>query len=290
MNYGVRILRDLLWVLVWISGAVVIFRAFSGASETSTLTNVVIAIGVLSGMALGILYYANKKLLEEKDMITSFDAVSGTWLYALTDNFFRISVLAVIAVPVAAALLHAGVMDGNPAHVKTMPPKALDNMRTILSIDGDRDGDAIVFNHLGHQEMTGGENGCVKCHHINKPGDATSDCYSCHSDMNHAVSIFNHATHQAKLGDNKSCDKCHKSEEPRSGESALGCADCHKENMGLSAGIKLNAMAPAYPNALHMACVNCHREMSEQAGKGCLACCDTCHQSVKHEKDELKVR
>lgn len=52
-----------------------------------------------------------------------------------------------------------------------------------LFIDGNRDGYGVKFPHSAHQKNNGDEKSCIKCHHMNLPGDKQSLCSSCHLDM-----------------------------------------------------------------------------------------------------------
>ncbi len=294
MNYGMRILRDILWMIIWGAGFVIVYRAFADVQLTTTSTNIVLASGALAGLLLGVLSQLGKRLSPDNDKdATAFDKISGTWLLALSDSVPRVSLLAIVAIPIAAGLVHAGIMDGSLPSSKTLIPKAEDALRTVLRLDGDRDGDSIVFDHAAHQQMNGGQDGCATCHHIHRPSDFNSSCYFCHSDMNHSTSIFNHDVHQQRLGDKDSCSQCHDLSKPKSVENAKGCYECHAQDMDMqepAPGQKYNAMAPSYPNAMHGACVECHRQKADMEGRGCLACCDTCHKAVNHEQEKLKLQ
>lgn len=292
MSYGLRFIRDLLWVAVFMAAFVIVYRVFAGGTMNGDFVNVSIALGAVAALLLAIPSRYKAKSMDNECDVTSFDEGTGSWLPAVSDTFPRVTFLALLAFSLAAGIVQAGALDADFGSDKVLPPRAADNLRQELRIDGDQDGDAIVFNHAIHQELAGGEDGCVECHHINRPGDQTASCYHCHSSMTRTVSIFDHGLHQARLGGNESCDDCHDLSKPKSRENSKRCVDCHKDDMNMAepaSGERFNDMAPPYPVAMHNTCVECHREKSSEM-KGCLGCCDTCHQAVSQENKVLNFK
>ncbi len=290
MTYAMRVLRDILWIVVFFAVSVLIYRAVTGAPLATGASNAVIVIAALAAGLLAILPFVAKFKPGDPKRVTAFDMTTITSQFAMRDSAARVTLLAVMAVPLAGGLLHAGVLDGKPSPSPVDVPRARDAMRTELVLDGNRNGDEVVFDHRGHQERTGGQDGCVKCHHYSAPGDKTSSCYGCHADMKSETNIFNHEYHQKRLGNVDSCPQCHGDYQEKSAAAAKGCVECHAEDMGLKKGEKLNPMAPSYPNAMHAGCVGCHRENADKTDKKNLSACDTCHQAVGHEAQELDLQ
>ncbi|MDB4433239.1 hypothetical protein N9166_00705, partial [bacterium] len=105
------------------------------------------------------------------------------------------------------------------------------NRLLALMIDGNRDGDYVLFDHERHIEKQGGRNdgSCVRCHHMKKPYEEVTECSGCHADMYLATDIFDHATHEERTNGNEGCVECHT--DPAADkvrENAKPCAECHK--------------------------------------------------------------
>jgi hypothetical protein len=157
----------------------------------------------------------------------------------------------------------------------------------LLTVDGNRDGPVVLFNHDGHIEREGGEGSCVQCHHLNLPFDRGTSCYECHRDMYEATPLFSHASHVEKLDGNAGCSECHSEElQVRSRESATACAECHSEPAGATSVIPAAQprwrAAPGYMDAMHELCVTCHTERAElepQRFGDLLDRCDACHNT-----------
>jgi len=206
------------------------------------------------------------------------------------ENMQRISSLVIIAASACILLFSSGKLIGTTIREQPVSgPKAVDRLRHILRINGNRNLDSVVFKHEEHKERIGGEAGCSNCHHVYLPNDIYSPCFHCHSDMKLSTPIFNHSMHQKELGDNNSCLKCHNLDLPKSGKNAINCHECHNENMGMSTPLKgerFSMMAPGYEDSMHELCVTCHQRQALQAGRPELPECDTCHKQVHHEESE----
>jgi len=140
-----------------------------------------------------------------------------------------------------------------------------DNERVrMIILDGDRNGDFVLFNHDNHLEFLGGNESCVYCHHMNKPLDLYAPCFECHRDMYLSSNIFDHQYHVQKTGENKSCSKCHQKKNiPKSRESALDCVKCHENMINRDSFMPVPEkgkidIAPPYKDALHKLCFKCH--------------------------------
>jgi len=157
----------------------------------------------------------------------------------------------------------------------------------LMVIDGNRDGDLVLFNHEGHAARLGADDSCVKCHHINMPFDTSSSCSECHRDMYESTDVFSHASHVRKLEGNAGCAKCHvDSSAAKTRETATACRACHAEQVAKGALVDAPAErwrdAPGYMRAMHELCVPCHekerRESPDRYPEN-LARCDVCHDT-----------
>lgn len=102
----------------------------------------------------------------------------------------------------------------------------------LLVIDGNRNGNLVLFDHEAHRkrelEPDRPDEGCGVCHHMSMPLDRNTSCFECHRDMYEATSIFDHTVHAQALGGNDGCIRCHR--EPaavKSVATAKSCIDCH---------------------------------------------------------------
>jgi Ni/Fe-hydrogenase subunit HybB-like protein len=166
----------------------------------------------------------------------------------------------------------------------------------VLMIDGNRNGDYVLFDHDKHIERQGGrENGsCVRCHHMKEPYEDVSTCSSCHADMYLAVDIFQHSLHVKRTNGNEGCIECHT--DPSAAKlrrNTKPCEECHKTMRPENTFVDIpkdeqTTMAPGYMYALHSACIGCHeREMATLAEPNeNLANCTNCHRDLPRLDDE----
>jgi hypothetical protein len=173
-----------------------------------------------------------------------------------------------------------------------------------LMIDGNRDGDYVLFDHDKHvTKQGGGEDTCVLCHHMQKPYEEVSECTGCHSDMYLAVDIFDHATHVEHTKGNAGCIECHTdpaAEKVRG--TAKDCRECHETMRPEGTRVDIareqqTTLAPGYMDAMHEACISCHEEemaTREETDGDCaadLTLCTNCHRDLPRlEDDEWKAR
>jgi len=168
-----------------------------------------------------------------------------------------------------------------------------------LMIDGNRDGDYVLFDHQKHvSKQGGGDDSCVLCHHMQKPYEEVSECTGCHSDMYLAVDIFDHDTHVVHTKGNQGCIECHTdpaAEKVR--ETAKPCHECHETMRPEGTRIDIaeaqqTTMAPGYMDAMHGACISCHQEEMENREKTGgdlttdLTLCTNCHRDLPRLEDE----
>jgi len=157
----------------------------------------------------------------------------------------------------------------------------------LLTIDGNRDGPVVLFNHDGHVAREGDDASCAQCHHLNLPFDRGTSCYECHQDMYEPTTLFRHTSHVDKLSGNEGCSECHNEALPiKSRESATACAECHAAPAGATSVIPPAQPrwrdAPGYMDAMHGLCTTCHTERAErEPGRfgELLDRCDACHNA-----------
>ena len=188
------------------------------------------------------------------------------------------------------AILLAGV--GRGAEVDGSETKLL------LMIDGNRNGDLVLFNHDRHRESLGPE-ACGECHHLSLPLDRTPGCFECHRDMYDNTSVFTHKTHVAALGGNSGCSMCHsEAAEVKSYQTITACMDCHRREVSASSIIAPPPdkwrVAPSYMSAMHDLCVKCHQqELRESPGRHRMDLdqCINCHDADRrHQLERLMPR
>jgi hypothetical protein len=157
----------------------------------------------------------------------------------------------------------------------------------LIMIDGNRDGNLVLFNHDGHKERMGGETSCAVCHHLNMPFDRNTSCYECHRDMYEPTSVFNHASHVDKLGGNDSCSECHSDyTAEKKYDTATACTQCHEHETVPEPIIRPPGErwrnAAGYEAAMHRLCITCHQKELEQSPgiySTALDQCEHCHDA-----------
>ncbi len=185
---------------------------------------------------------------------------------SVRDIFSAISLVFIIA----AAALYAFRDADNPFPRKN--PVHGPRGRDIMTIDGNRNGRAVVFTHRAHLSRAGaGEKGCVQCHHLAMPGKEPSSCSGCHRDMNRTSRFFDHDRHISIMADSGSCSACHTGD--RSRKNIRPCGDCHE---GYAKKIGDYRSAPGYRDALHGLCYRCHDRDALKTRKQ--EYCATCHR------------
>lgn len=169
----------------------------------------------------------------------------------------------------------------------------------VLLLDGNRDGDVVLFDHDDHAERMGGESACETCHHLTKPMDQNTSCAECHRDMYEPVSVFDHALHADRLGGNQGCVDCHAGgTSVKSYETITECSDCHRNEIARRAFVEAPpphwGKAAGYMEAMHGLCVECHereaRMAPDQRPEG-LDQCMTCHNvDWREDVDRMQPR
>jgi len=164
-----------------------------------------------------------------------------------------------------------------------------------LMIDGNRDGDYVVFDHEMHISNQGGrDSSCVRCHHMTKPYEEVSKCADCHTDMYLAVDIFDHGIHVERTNGNDGCTECHSDPSlDKVRENAKPCSECHKTMRPEGTLVEIpdgeqTTMASAYMDAMHKMCVTCHEKEKDNLDppNEDFARCTTCHRDLPRLEDE----
>lgn len=170
--------------------------------------------------------------------------------------------------------------------------------RTFLAlmIDGNRDGDYVLFDHDAHIERQGGRNNgsCVRCHHMQKPYEEVSECSECHSDMYLPVDIFAHSFHVEHTNGNDGCIECHT--DPLAAkvrDNAKPCGDCHETMRAQGTLVDIpeeqqTTLAVAYMDALHTSCMGCHDEEHDKLEEPNenFTNCTHCHRALPRLHDD----
>ena len=198
-------------------------------------------------------------------------------------------------IPVGAPKTHYAVktpVEGKAISSLALIDRASDELppggeaRSVLVLDGDRNGRMVLFDHESHQRNHGGEQSCAICHHMNKPLDRATSCFECHTDMYSPTDTFNHDYHVNKMGGNSACIECHTDPAVEKNRNTVTkCLDCHR-TMAVAGSVvvldddsRVLDMAPGYMDAMHGLCVSCHEaaeDLDTKLGKD-FSRCASCH-------------
>jgi hypothetical protein len=165
--------------------------------------------------------------------------------------------------------LAVGYVPGDVAH------------RRLLTIDGNRDGTVVLFDHDDHADRLGADTSCGTCHHLNMPYDRSTSCFECHRDMYEPTSLFDHASHVHSVAQSNGCVECHASDRPiKSYETATACAECHESQSVRGPIIEPPGErwgdAVGYMDAMHGLCVTCHERNVQDSPERYSAELDEC--------------
>jgi len=269
------------------------FRS-SGALYVPSLPEWVLSLGILSAAALLLVLIAEQfdifesALAPEPETPVCIAFSSGgpqpLWQMLSRRRLSHATLLPVMVIPLGVLLFWGDVARGYPLRdAPVAPPTAMDARRAMLRIDGDADGDHVVFEHARHQNDLGGDDSCQCCHHAFLPGDPHTPCYRCHTDMHRSQSIFDHDLHALRVGhrlarnlstnlstlpttavaatvrlvgsragisgprsarlENLSCSECHPPGQPKDAHTAKACTTCHGQDMGL-VGQESDSLSP----------------------------------------------
>lgn len=244
----------------------IVHMTATGETYLPALTEVLVSVGLVSGMALIFLFFVERFPVWEKAPANP-DHFTPPISDPLTHNYFggawfgRAHLAAagwVVGIVLGVVVLEMTTADGEyprpvPARSartvaavrfpvdestaanliflgnENTPAALSEGFTTALLIDGDRAGRAVLFDHTAHRDRFGGEASCSRCHHRNLRFERGTPCASCHADMYRCTDTFVHDDHITVLGNNASCDRCHPvSETVKTRSSATRCVECHR--------------------------------------------------------------
>ncbi len=224
----------------------------------------------------------------------TFGTLRQIWNMVFMDSLHRVSLIAVATIPLAYILMYPPFYNNLRSEKTINQSFGVDIERTVLKIDGDRQGVSTIFAHAEHQKRLGDSLSCRICHHIAMPNDKSTPCSECHHFMNSSSNIFNHDAHEAYIAKrdklegffpvNNSCTECHPADSPKTAATAKNCLECHKQDMRIAGCLDDStnlSMAGPFREAMHGTCVKCHTREAAQTGKKMLDVCGTCHQTLK---------
>jgi Ni/Fe-hydrogenase subunit HybB-like protein len=301
-------------------------------------TEWITTIGILSGAALIFLFCVERFSVFERVDRTRLDAAYTPGRLDHADwrtVFFRnpqadvriYSVALVLAVGIALGFAPADSIFGvQPEKTPTHGPRIVEISNTrisgvpgvnfsvplvgqkgngnskrlrVLMIDGNRDGDYVLFDHDTHVANQGGDDSCLLCHHMTKPYEEVSECSGCHADMYLEVDIFDHWLHVDRTDGNAGCVECHSDPlADKVRENATPCSDCHKTMRPEGTLVEISedqnaTVAPGYMDAMHGICVDCHEREKENLAEpnDDFSRCTNCHRDLPQlEDDQWKSR
>ncbi len=268
-----------------INVAGVMMTSVTGSRYVPSLSEILISASVVSAAALAFFFavehfkvWEHKPIDPEKkvDQKPEFDRASNSWL-GRPEVAARVKYSMAFILALAVGLMFWPFDRLESRGIEDTPVvKARGGEKLI--INGNRNFDLVLFKHKMHEDTLGGQQSCVKCHHMNIPGDKESGCWQCHSDMNKYTDAFRHDWHASPTGANLGCVKCHEPDQPKMASTASDCKECHKDLVPAGATIKVeDYMAPGYVDAMHGSCVECHKETAPKVNRPELANCTTCH-------------
>jgi Ni/Fe-hydrogenase subunit HybB-like protein len=293
--------------LFWNRLNVGVFGYFRDAGEiyVPSLVEWALSLGVIAAAVLAFLYAVEnlpifdtqwKRRRELRLRFSpAFDHVSRVWRAALGRGLDRVSLLAVFTVALGwLAMYPPFYADRRRPAQEISPPAAVDEERSVLRLDANRRGMAVVFPHRDHQQRLGKEASCRNCHHLALPDDHSTPCSRCHRDMERVTDIFDPDVHLASLVEreqlrgwvphNHVCGSCHDPAEARSASNVKPCLECHRQNMRPTQepenphGVR---WASGLRPAMHGTCVGCHERERERVRRPDLAECSNCHEELR---------
>jgi hypothetical protein len=308
--------------------SIVTFLRPPGQGYFPTWAEIAVSLGIVSCCALVFLFFVERLKVYEEPVhagaaTPSHDAATVDGLLPAAQAApRRYSLVAITAA--TATLLFLPVTGVQPPATPVSAPRAVEGVAAVrddanfhrlrpalaarttmpgadeirlLTIDGNRDGPVVLFNHDGHMAREGGAESCATCHHLDLPFDHGTACSECHRDMYEPTPLFRHQAHIDKLGGNQGCVECHDPAAPvKELASATACAACHVPPAGGDAVLPAPPArwrsAPGYMDAMHGLCIGCHERRAQQqplALGEALYRCDTCHDADTEGLLELRT-
>lgn len=283
------------------AGILAFFRT-SDAVYVPMASELLISFAVLSAAGLLMLFLVERfHILEEPGQPRGQGRpLAPIWTLAearalLLPGAARVAKVAVVVVPLTLVVFHGrGASQFRPIAQPVYPSiLADDEAREDLRIDADRDGDAVLFPHLLHQQWFQDEDGvpqeetCEECHHLALPGDESTPCRSCHTDMELPQPMFVLARHEERWEDQEDRQQFLAWDLDDPEQNYQACLTCHEEEgeqpmRGLEEyrDKGFSHMAPGFREAMHGNCLTCHREEEtpdEEKEAMSLGNCKGCH-------------
>jgi len=241
----------------------------TGTTYFPSWMEIAISVGVVSGAALVFFFFVENFSVyeedgesEEKEYLLVKDPVRGIVGYRLLlppmPNIRQNSVaLAIGAVLGAILLFDVGLYGPRPEKTPVERALSIDALRTkpedeilyvyspydpekgdipegwelteALLIDGDRKNKYVIFNHEEHKNLSGSEQSCRMCHHMDEPSGKTAFCHECHRDMFLPTEIVDKAGQVVyappyREAMHSLCIECHEEMDP----PIARCGGCHQ--------------------------------------------------------------
>ena len=246
-------------------------------------TELAISCGVVSMAVLVFMFMVERFRIWEKrpadpdialDELPESDQTRSRWLGPRRAAAEAYSLAFVIAAALGFAFLSP-----QPAESRGISPTPVRYARggEELRIDGNLDGFGVTFRHVTHQDLAGGKDSCVTCHHMDLPRDRNTACSECHRDMYLPSDTFRHDWHASSSGAGLSCIDCHPKGALRSVQTAKSCNECHKDLIPEGSPIPVrHYRATGYVQAMHQLCIGCHAGMGEEMSR-----CGACHDGLQ---------
>jgi len=294
------------------TGIVGYFRT-SGQVYVPNLAEFILSFGVLS--AAGLIFFF---LIERFPVLkgAGYCATKGApsdpeghqavppWSWAEARELFlgkgaqRVGLMAVVVVPLTWFGLQGHGTSEFVAIAAPVRPaiQSSDALRTVLRLDANGNGEAVVFPHEQHKNAFVEKYGleleetCAKCHHLALPNDQQTLCRACHRDMELSRPMFDAARHASRFEGEAQRAEFEALDLSDRRENYQACAMWHEETMaGLTAYAEkgFSHLAPGFAPAMHGKCMTCHRlEERDPADPFSLGNCIGCHRWTPREEGE----
>jgi Ni/Fe-hydrogenase subunit HybB-like protein len=203
----------------------------------------------------------------------------------------RVAVIAAVVTPITWFALRDQATGAFRPIEQPVEPAVIgnDEMRTVLRIDADRDGDFVTFPHKQHQDkfqekygLATREETCVKCHHLALPNDNNTVCRACHADMELDTPMFRMENHADRFASEKQFETFLAFDLADRRDNFQACMLCHRQTMRGLVDYEAKGfshMATGFEHAMHGACMTCHRlEETDPADAYSRGNCLGCHR------------
>jgi hypothetical protein len=184
----------------------------------------------------------------------------------------------------------------------SVPPAGAETFDTgketlALMIDGNRDGDYVLFDHDAHVANLEQRDGfsCELCHHMKRPYEKVGTCAVCHTDMYLRSDIFDHSLHVVEFNGNVGCVECHTDPSlDKVPGNIKPCRECHETMRPAGTLVDIpedeqSSGAPGYMIAMHEMCISCHEKEVEnlETPSEDFARCANCHRDFPDLEDDV---